>query len=274
MQPTYHIDNPQLSYQTKLDLWQTGFGLQKVDGLTPSAYMVELAECQARGDYSYEQVYEEITTYHKMKDNSTAEADLVSLRIAELLSRSGFSFSPATLLTIHRELFQDIFDDSIPIGQFRQTNISKKEAVLNGESVVYADFSMIQATLDYDFQQEKTFHYSGLSKEAIVQHIQSFMSGIWQIHPFREGNTRTTTVFLIKYLREFGFEVDNRPFQKHAQFFRDALVLDNAKILQKRPEFLTSFFENLLLEGENDLSKEKMYRSLGLETSEAIKESE
>ncbi|EMP64500.1 hypothetical protein D819_07182, partial [Streptococcus mutans AC4446] len=123
-----------------------------------------------------------------------------SLRIAELLSRSGFSFSPATLLTIHKELFQDIFDDSIPVGQFRQTNISKKEAVLNGESVIYADYPMIQATLDYDFQQEKIFRYSGLSKETMVQHIQSFISGIWQIHPFREGNTRTITVFLIKYL--------------------------------------------------------------------------
>ncbi|MBM7642144.1 Fic family protein [Streptococcus loxodontisalivarius] len=265
MQATYNIDNPELSYQIKLDLWETGFGLQKVDGLSPSAYMVELAEKQARGDYSYEQVYEEITDYHRTKDDSTTEADLVSLRIAELLSRSGFSFSPATLLTIHKELFQDIFDESIPVGQFRQTNISKKEDVLRGESVVYADFSMIQATLDYDFQQEKSFQYSGLSKKAIVAHIQSFISGIWQIHPFREGNTRTTTVFLIKYLREFGFEVDNRPFQKHAQFFRDALVLDNAKILQKRPEFLTAFFENLLLGSENKLYEEEMYKSLGLE---------
>ncbi len=238
MQPTYNIDNPNLPYQTKLDLWQTGFGLQQVDGLTPSAYMEELAEKQARGSYSYEQVYEEITAYHQSTDNSTAEADLVSLRIAELLSRSGFSFSPATLLIIHKELFQDIFDDSIPVGQFRQTNISKKEAVLNGESVIYADYPMIQATLDYDFQQEKIFRYSGLSKETMVQHIQSFISGIWQIHPFREGNTRTTTVFLIKYLREFDFKVDNTPFQKHAEFFRDALVLNNAKILQKRLEFL------------------------------------
>lgn len=200
MKATYNIDNPNLPYQIKHDLWQTAFGLQQVDGLKPSVYMEELAEKQARGDYSYEQVYEEITAYHQSTDDSTAEADLVSLRIAELLSRSGFSFSPATLLTIHKELFQDIFDDSIPVGQFRQTNISKKEAVLNGESVIYADYPMIQATLDYDFQQEKIFRYSGLSKETMVQHIQSFISGIWQIHPFREGNTRIITVFLIKYL--------------------------------------------------------------------------
>ncbi|MFM1599946.1 Fic family protein [Streptococcus mutans] len=270
MQPTYNIDNPNLPYQIKHDLWQTAFGLQQVDGLKPSVYMEELAEKQARGDYSYEQVYEEITAYHQSTDDSTAEADLVSLRIAELLSRSGFSFSPATLLTIHKELFQDIFDDSIPVGQFRQTNISKKEAVLNGESVIYADYPMIQATLDYDFQQEKIFRYSGLSKETMVQHIQSFISGIWQIHPFREGNTRTITVFLIKYLREFDFKVDNTPFQKHDEFFRDALVLDNAKILQKRLEFLTVFFENLLLSGENVLSSEEIDRNLGLDKNSKV----
>ena len=145
-----------------------------------------------------------------------------------------------------------------------------KKDVLNGESVIYADYPMIQATLDYDFQQEKIFRYSGLSKETMVQHIQSFISGIWQIHPFREGNTRTTTVFLIKYLREFGFEVDNTPFQKHAKFFRDALVLDNAKILQKRLEFLTVFFENLLLSGENVLSSEEIDRNLGLDKNSKV----
>lgn len=129
---------------------------------------------------------------------------------------------------------------------------------------------MIQATLDYDFQQEKIFQYSGLSKEIMVQHIQSFISGIWQIHLFWKGNTRTTTVFLIKYLREFDFKVDNTPFQKHAEFFRDALVLDNAKILQKRLEFLTVFFENLLLSGENVLSSEEIDRNLGLDKNSKV----
>lgn len=264
MQPTYDIDNPNLTYEEKRDLWQTGFGLQAVDGLKPSSYMVDLADKQSRGDYTYEQVYQEISAYHTTQDATTAEADLVALRITELLSRNGFVFSPATLLAIHEELFQDVLDETIPVGRFRQTNISKKEAVLDGESVVYSDFSMIQATLDYDFKQEKTFVYAGLSQQDMVRHIQSFLSGIWQIHPFREGNTRTVTVFLIKYLREFGFEIDNTPFQEHAKFFRDALVLDNAKVLKKRPEFLTAFFENLLLGGQNDLSSEKMYEKLGL----------
>ena len=264
MQPTYNIDDPNLSYEAKRDLWQIGFGLQKVDNLVPSAYMESLAEKQSRGELTYEQVYEDATAYHHTIDASTEEADLVSLRIVELLSRRGFSFSPAALLAIHKELFQDIFEASIPVGQFRQTNITKNEPVLNGESVVYSDFSMIQMTLDYDFNQEKQVSYATLTQADMVKQIQRFISGIWQIHPFREGNTRTVTVFLIQYLREFGFDIDNTPFQQHAKYFRDALVLDNAKILQRRPEFLTAFFENLLLGGKNDLSSEKMYLELDL----------
>lgn len=105
MQSTYNIDNPNLSYEAKRDLWRIGFGLQKVDNLVPSAYMESLAEKQSRGELTYEQVYEDATVYHHTVDASTEEADLVSLRIVELLSRRGFRFSPATLIAIHKELF-------------------------------------------------------------------------------------------------------------------------------------------------------------------------
>ncbi|HGL8783566.1 TPA: Fic family protein, partial [Streptococcus suis] len=141
----------------------------------------------------------------------------------------------------------------------------KNEPVLKGDTVIYSDFPLIVATLDYDFRQERDFSYAGLDKQAVVAHIKSFISGIWQIHPFREGNTRTITVFLIKYLRSLGFDIDNEPFQKHAKYFRDALVLDNAKLVNKRSYFLTAFFENLLLNGQNDLSSERMYEELGID---------
>lgn len=264
MQATYHIDNPNLPYETKKDLWQTGFGLQKVDGLIPSPYMVELAEKQSRGEYSYAEVSEEITHYHEVVDASTQEADIVALRIVELLSRNGFSFSPATLLSIHKELFAGVFDQLIPVGKFRKTNITKDEPVLAGDTVIYSDYTMIQAILDYDFQQEKQFSYQGLTKEEMISHIQNFISGIWQIHPFREGNTRTVTVFLIKYLREFGFAIDNQPFHENARYFRDALVLDNAKMLKKNDKYLKLFFENLLLDKNHILSSDQMYSELGL----------
>lgn len=130
--------------------------------------------------------------------------------------------------------------------------------------MIYSDFPLITATLDYDFQQERDFSYSGLDKQAIVVHIQCFISSVWQIHLFREGNTRTIIVFLIKYLRSLGFDIDNEPFQKYAKYFRDALVLDNAKLVNKRSDFLTAFFESLFLNGQNDLSSKRMYEELGV----------
>lgn len=139
-----------------------------------------MADRQARGEYTYEQVYEEITKYHQSTDASTQEADIVSLRIVEMLSQNGFSLRPTTLLHIHKELFQDLFDSSIPVGEYRTVNITKNEPVLKGDTVIYSDFPLIVATLDYDFQQERDFLYARLDKKAIVAHIQSFISGIWQ----------------------------------------------------------------------------------------------
>lgn len=231
MQTTYNIDSPNLPYETKRDLWQTGFDLQKVDGLVPSFYVVALAEKQKCGDYSYMEVLEEITHYHETVGASTKEADLVALRIVNLLSRTGFSFSPATILSTHKELFTGVFDQLIPVGKFRKTNITKDEPVLFGVTVIYSDYTMIQTTLDYDFQPEKQFSYQGLAKEEMISHIQSFIFSIWQIHPFHEGNTRTVTFFLNKYLRESSFTIDNQPFHESVLYLRDALVLDNCQNL-------------------------------------------
>jgi len=253
MTPTYEIDNPNLSYQTKLDLWETGFGLQKVDDLEPSPYMRELAEQNSQGKLTYQEVYDQVTVYHQETDDSTREADLVAMRIVELLSSNAFKFAPTTLKLIHRELFFGLLPHGIPLGEYRSYNITKSEAVLNGDSVIYDDFRTVADSLTYDFQQESQFDYRGKSDIEVVQHIKTFISGIWQIHPFGEGNTRTITVFLIKYLRTMGFQVDNKPFQENAKYFRDALVLDNAKLFQKKTEYLERFFENLLLAGEHDL---------------------
>ena len=187
MQPTYEIDKPILSYNQRKELWLLAFGLQKVDGLTPSVYMEELADKQARGEYTYEQVYEEITKYHQSTDASTQEADIVSLRIVEMLSHNGFSLRPTSLLHIHRELFQDVFDSNIPVGEYRTVNITKNEPVLKGDTVIYSDFPLIAATLDYDFQQERDFSYAGLDERAIVSHIQSLFQGFGKSIHFVKG---------------------------------------------------------------------------------------
>lgn len=263
MEGEYTIDDQDIPYQKKIDLWETGFGLQAVDGLKPSDYMVSLAKENIAGKLTYEQVDTAIKHYHEHEDATTKEADIVSLRITELLSRKGFVFSPATLKSIHRTLFFDVFSDfRIKIGDYRQYNISKSEPILEGKSVSYADYAMIFQTLDYDFSNEKSFDYSNLDKPDIIAHIQKFISAIWQIHPFGEGNTRTITVFLIKYLEEFGYQLNNDPFKKYAKYFRDALVLDNASRQFQKTLYLKHFFENLLLSTEHDLSLDKMYQEV------------
>lgn len=272
MDSTYDIENPNLPYQTKLELWETGFGLQEIDGLRPSRYMVELAYKNIDGKLDYQQVYDQITKYHTETDDSTKEADIVSLRIVEALSSTAFKFAPTTLKSIHRELFYGVLPQGVKLGEYRPNNITKKEPILEGDSVIYDHYSTIADSLAYDFHQESDFDYRRKSPEEMVKHIKKFISGIWQIHPFGEGNTRTVTVFMIKYLRSLGFTVDNEPFKENSRYFRDALVLDNAKLNKYHPEYLERFFENLLLEGKHSLSLREMYAEV-LPTHEKKKSS-
>ena len=244
----YDVDNKALHYQVKLDLWHTAFGLQKVDNLTPSEYMVDLATQNIQDKKSYEEVYHDITRYYASEqvNPSTKEADIVSLRIVELLADDYFSLSPATLKGIHRHLFSDVLPKEFLPEQFRNVNITKNEEVLNGESVQYSSHFLIQDALEYDFDKEKAIVYENLSPEEQRRRLTEFIADVWQIHPFREGNTRTIAVFAIKYLRQLGFDVDNRLFREHSQYFRDALVLYSYHRDGRDTAPLTVFFDKLL----------------------------
>jgi fido (protein-threonine AMPylation protein) len=244
--------------------WQTAIGLQKVDGLQPSAYLIETAKQNIEGDISLDEVKHRIDTYYQTissgelpdKDR-TEEADKVSIHIAEILSEKTFSFSPAEYISIHKRLFEGIYPFA---GKIREYNITKSEWVLNGETVYYASFETLKATLEYDFEQEKTFNYKMLSKVQIVEHITRFVANLWQIHMFGEGNTRTTAVFIIKYLQTLGFDVTNDLFANNAWYFRNALVRANYNNFQKNIHatntYLELFFRNLLL-GENNVLKNR-----------------
>ena len=241
----------------KAKVWKTAIGLQQVDGLKPSEYLITTAKQNIEGDISFEEVKQRIDSYYeqhpvKDKENRTEEADKVSARIAEILSEQTFTFSPAEYLSIHRRLFQDIYGHA---GKMRDYNITKQEWVLNGETVLYASALSLKATLEYDFEQEKKFNFKGLSQQEIIEHIAHFISYLWQIHIFGEGNTRTTAIFLIKYLRKLGFkEVNNDMFAEHSWYFRNALVRANyedlSKGIHKTETFLVRFLSNLLL-GQN-----------------------
>lgn len=238
----------------KSEAWQTAIGLQAVDGLKTSAYLLETAKEHIEGRINIDEAQKRIHSYYEHRtgraevENETKEADIVSSRIAKLLGEKTFQFSPAEWLTIHRRLFEGVFPHA---GQLRTYNITKKEWVLSGDTVTYAAWDSIRDTLDYDFGLEKRFSYEGLSVEASVRHLAKFTSDIWQIHPFGEGNTRATAVFIIKYMQTFGLQVNNDAFEKHSWYFRNALVRANYSNLKNgihaTTKFLEMFFSNLLL---------------------------
>ena len=231
--------------------WQTAIGLQAVDDLKPSEYLIQTARQHIEGDITIEEAKQLIDSYYESKtvradiEDRTEEADKVSARIAEILSEKTFTFSPIEYITIHRRLFQGIYKFA---GKIRDYNITKKEWVLKGETVLYASADSIRETLDYDFMQEKNFSYKDLNINDAITHIAKFISGVWQIHAFGEGNTRTTAVFTIKYLRTFGFDISNEAFAYHSWYFRNALVRANYNNLSKgiyaTTEYIEAFFRN------------------------------
>ena len=245
--------------------WQTAIGLQAVDGLKPSEYLKEKARQHIEGDITIDEVKQLVDSYYKSKvarsssEDRTEEADKVSARITEILSENTFTFSPIEYLAIHRHLFEGIFSHS---GQIRDYNITKNEWVLKGATVLYASAGSIRETLEYDFSQEKIFDYKNLNIDEAIRHIARFVSGIWQIHAFGEGNTRTTAVFTIKYLHTFGFNFSNETFANHSWYFRNALVRANYNDLTKgvyaTTEFLEKFFRNLILNEQNELKNRNL----------------
>lgn len=250
----------------KAKVWKTAIGLQQVDGLTPSEYLIETAKQNIEGDISIDEVKKRIENYYqqhpkKSVEDRTEEADKVSARIAEILSEQTFNFSPAEYLSIHRRLFTGIYSFA---GKIREYNITKKEWALNGESVLYASAESLKETIEYDFEQERNFSYKGLNEQEIIEHISLFISNLWQIHVFGEGNTRTTAIFLIKYLRKLGFKnVNNDLFANHSWYFRNALVRANyedlsAKIYRTN-KYLIDFLSNLLLHTDFTLKNRNIH---------------
>ncbi len=252
----------------KAKVWKTAIGLQQVDGLKPSDYLIATAKQNIEGTISIEEVKQLIDNYYKqtpVKDkdaeNRTEEADKVSARITEILNEQTFTFSPAEYLAIHHRLFKDIYTEA---GKIRNYNITKKEWILNGETVLYGSAESLKATLNYDFKQEKKFSYKGLNQYEIIEHIAHFISYLWQIHVFGEGNTRTTAIFLIKYLRKLGFtDVNNNLFEQHSWYFRNALVRANyenlSKGIHKTEKYLIYFLANLLLDKKHPLKNREMH---------------
>ena len=264
-----YIRQGEPSQKEKAQIWQTAIGLQDVDGLKVSDYLIETAKENIEGKITIEEVKYRVDNYYKQQtthqdiENRSDEADKVSANITEILSEKTFSFSPTELLSIHRRLFMGVDTMQVKVGKYRDYNITKSEWVLDGKTVFYVSADMITETLNYDFKEEKNFSYKGLSKRETVEHIVKFISDLWQIHPFGEGNTRTIAVFTIKYLRTFGFKIEDDMFVEHSWYFRNALVRANFNDFQKHiyatQNYLLKFFGNLLFNENNDLKNRYLH---------------
>ena len=262
----YIIENETQDTKKKQEYWNTGIGLNKVDNLEPSKYLIDLSKKNINGELKYSEVENLLKTYYETQNQSDIsiqrekECDIVSLRIAQLLEDKSFGFSPVALKNIHKFLFKDIYDFA---GNYRNYNITKKEEILNGDTVKYVNYQDIESYIEYDFKEEKDFDYSKLNKDELISHIIKFTSSIWQIHPFGEGNTRTTAVFIEKYLNSIGFNINNDMFKNNSLYFRNALVRSNYGNIPKGiyPTFdcLVMFFENLLQGKNNELENRELY---------------
>ena len=251
------------SQKESAENWKTAIGLQAVDGLQPSAYLIDVAKRNIEGEISLDETRKLIDSYYQSKtvrtpkDEDEEEADKVSANIAKILASKTFAFNTNGYVSLHRRIFEGVFKHA---GEIRQYDISKKEWVLEGDSVNYLNWEDLRRALDWDIEQEKNFSYKGLTDDEKIEHIAKFVSGIWQIHAFREGNTRTTAIFTIQYLRSLGYEVNNEMFAKHSWYFRNALVRANYRNINKdieySPIYLVRFFRNLLL-GESWVLKNR-----------------
>ena len=255
-----YIRQGEPSQKEKASIWQTVIGLQAVDGLRTSDYLKTTACKHIEGEIDIDEARDLIRSYYQSKtqrksaDDEKEEADKVSANITKILSSQTLDFSTSGYVSVHRRVFDGVFKLA---GKLRNYDITKREWVLDGDTVNYLNWEDLRRAIDYDINQEREFSYKGISVDAMIKHITRFVSGLWQIHPFCEGNTRTTAVFTILYLRSIGFKVDNSPFARHSWYFRNALVRANYKNAIKGIDYtliyLEHFFRNLLLGERWDL---------------------
>ncbi len=266
-----YIKQGEPSEKDKALAWSTAIGLQAVDGLYPSDYLIQTAKQNIEGQCTIEEVHQLLDTYYKehpivSQEDRTEEADKVSANIMSILSEHAFSFNANEYLAIHRRLFEGIYDHA---GKIRDYNITKKEWVLDGATIQYGSAAQLRETLEYDLMLEKKHNYKGLTMDETIHHLAFFVARLWQIHIFAEGNTRTTAIFFIKYLRMLGFEVGNELFAEHSWYFRNCLVRANYTNVKEgvfeTTEYLEEFLNVLLLNEKKEFRNRNLHVKMNIE---------
>ena len=265
-----YIEKETSGNYVKQQEWDMAIGLQEVDNLKPSKYLEKLLQENVTGEKTIYEVEHDLKQYYVEKsktdrvNQNELECDLVSTKIVQLLEDDGFELSIDYLKYVHKFLFQDVYEFA---GEFRKVDFSKCEQILNNDSVAYGDCKTLEQSLEYDISLEKVKNYDAMNIVDVINNITNFSANIWQTHPFREGNTRTTALFIEKYLVSLGYNVDNTMFKEKSVYFRNALVrsnyFNNYLNIKEDNSFLIRFYENLLLGKNNNLhSKDLIVKEL------------
>ena len=256
-------EQPKPKSYIKQQEWNMAIGLQQVENLKPSKYLKQISEKNILGELTIKEVEKSLRKYYttKQKDinHNELECDFVSVRIVELLEQDNFELSVDYLKYIHKYLFQDVYEFA---GEFRKIDFSKREKILNNDSVAYGDCKTLTESLEYDISLEKEKNYKDMNIVEVIKNITDFTSNIWQVHPFREGNTRTTAVFIYKYLNSLGFNQNISIYKNKSPYFRNSLVrsnyFNNYLNIKEDKSYLIKFYENLLLGKNNNLHSEDL----------------
>ena len=265
-----YIENPKTDNYVRQVQWDMAIGLQEVDNLKPSKYLEKLSEENVDGNLTIEDALNKLKKYYTEKGETgdtnydELECDFVATRMALLLNEDKFELSVYYLKYVHKCLFQDVYEFA---GEFRKIDFSKHEKILNNDSVAYGDCTTLRESLEYDISLEKEKNYNKMNMVEVINNITKFTSSIWQVHPFREGNTRTIALFIQKYLISLGYNLDNSLFKDKSVYFRNALVrsnyFNNYLDIKEDNSYLIKFYENLLLGKNNNLhSRDLIVREL------------
>ena len=173
-----------------------------------------------------------ITDAEKLRQ---AESDITIVRLKEILQSEEFTYGYESYLRLHRQMFQDIYPFA---GEIRKIDMEKSERILSGFPMIFNDKSLVSKKLKKVFK-EKQVNFNAASEE-IVKRLSDLMTSVWEIHPFREGNTRSIITYTMKYIRHSGLKIDENLLLQSFAYIRDAQVMS----VYQEPKYL----EKILLD--------------------------
>jgi cell filamentation protein len=160
------------------------------------------------------------------KELDTVESNITSVKLVQadklekIFRDNGFTFNG--LKALHRYLFEDIYYWA---GCPRRIDIEKPERVLNGLSVQYSHHKNIAKDIEQCIEALNRIQWNTLDLDGKAHKFTRLIAALWQVHPFREGNTRTVITFACEYAKQHGFPMDKSLLAEHPKYVRESLVM-------------------------------------------------